>query len=69
LKEAVVTLTWLRRPLKTCLFVANISDKFILGLDVLRARDTAVDLKRLELRLGRESAIAVPRGATVFTPM
>jgi hypothetical protein len=49
LKEAFVTLTLGRRPLKTWVFVANITNEFILGLDVLRVRDVTVDLKRLLL--------------------
>jgi hypothetical protein len=36
------------------MFVANITDEFILGLDVLRARDAAVYLRRLVLRLGKQ---------------
>jgi hypothetical protein len=54
LKEAFVTLTLERLPLKIWVFVAKSTDVFILGLDVLRARDAAVDQKRLVLRLGKE---------------
>jgi hypothetical protein len=38
------------------MFVAIITDEFTLGLDVLRARDAAKDLKCLVLRLGKEVA-------------
>jgi hypothetical protein len=53
LKEYFVTLLLGRRPVKTWVFVANITDEYILGLDVLIARDAAVDLTRLLLRLGK----------------
>jgi hypothetical protein len=36
LKEAFVTLTLRRRPLKIWIFVANITNEFIFGLDILR---------------------------------
>jgi hypothetical protein len=54
LKEALVTLTLGRRPLTTWVFVASIADEFILELEVLRAQNASVDLKRLVLRMGRE---------------
>jgi hypothetical protein len=52
LKEALVTL-W-RRPLTTWVFIANITDEFILGLDVLSAQNASVDLKDLVRQMGRE---------------
>jgi hypothetical protein len=54
LNEAFVTLTMGLHPLKTWVFVANITDKFILELDVLCTRYASVDLKRLVLRLDKE---------------
>jgi hypothetical protein len=53
-KDAQVELTLGRRALKIWVFVAEITDEFILGLDVLRAYDASVDLGRHVLRLGRE---------------
>jgi hypothetical protein len=44
LKEVFLTLTLGRRPLKILVFVANITNEFILGLDVLRAYDASVDI-------------------------
>jgi len=35
-------------------FVAEVTDEFILGLDVMRAYDVSMDLGRHLLRLGRE---------------
>jgi hypothetical protein len=35
-------------------FVADIKDDFILGLDILRAYDASVDIGRRVLRLGRD---------------
>jgi hypothetical protein len=50
--------------------VANITDEFILGLDVLRTRNVAVDWKCLMLQLGKEEVpLRGPRGATAFTLM
>jgi hypothetical protein len=43
-----------RRPLKFWAFVADISNEFILGLDILRAHDASVDIGRLTLRLAGE---------------
>jgi hypothetical protein len=49
LKEVFMTLTQGQRPLKTWVVVANITDEFILGLDVLQASNAGVDLKCLVL--------------------
>jgi len=54
LKEALVQLTLGRRSLRIWVFVAEVIDEFILGLDVLPAYDAFVDLGRHLLRLGRE---------------
>jgi hypothetical protein len=35
-------------------FVADIADDFILGLDILRAYDASVDIGRRVLRLGQD---------------
>jgi hypothetical protein len=49
LKEVFMTLTLGRRPLKTWMFIANITDEFVLGCDVLHASYAAVDLQHLVL--------------------
>jgi hypothetical protein len=54
LKEALVELTLGRGALKILVFVAEITDEFILGLDILRACDASVDLGRRILRLDQE---------------
>jgi hypothetical protein len=51
LKEAVANPTLGRRPLTTWVFVASITDEFILGLDVLRAHDASLGLRRHVLHL------------------
>jgi hypothetical protein len=53
-KEALVELTLGQRALRICVFVAEVTDEFILELDVLRAYDASVDLGRHLLRLGQE---------------
>jgi hypothetical protein len=45
--EVLVLLTLGRRVLRIWVFVAEITDEFMLGLDVLRAYDASVDLLRL----------------------
>jgi hypothetical protein len=54
LKEALVELTLGLRTLRIWVFVAEITDEFILGLDVLRAYNASVDVGRHLLRLGQE---------------
>jgi hypothetical protein len=54
LKEVYVTLTLGRLPLKVWVFVANITNEFILGLDILHAHDATVDIGRRTLRLAEE---------------
>jgi hypothetical protein len=53
-KEARVELTTGRHTLRSWVFVADITDDFILGLDILRAYDASVDIGRRVLRLGRD---------------
>jgi hypothetical protein len=53
-KEARVELTIGRRTLRSWVFVADITDDFILGLDILRACDASVDMGRRVLRLGQD---------------
>jgi hypothetical protein len=50
-KDVYLTLALGRRPLKTWIFVANISSKFITGMNILRAYDAFVDIGRQTLRL------------------
>jgi hypothetical protein len=50
--EALVQLTLRRSALHIWVFVAEITDEFLLGQDVLRANDASVDLWRHVLRLG-----------------
>jgi predicted aspartyl protease len=51
-REAHVELTMGRRTLRSWVFIADIKDDFILGLDILRAYDTSVDIGRRVLQLG-----------------
>jgi predicted aspartyl protease len=53
-KEAHVELTIGRCTLRSWVFVADIMNNFILGLDILRAYDASVDIGRRVLRLGRD---------------
>jgi hypothetical protein len=50
-KETLVELTLGRRALRIWVFVAEITDELILGLDVLRAYNASLDLGRHLLRL------------------
>jgi hypothetical protein len=54
-KEALVDLTLGRCALNIWVFIADITDDFILGMDVLRAYDALVDVKHDALRLGGET--------------
>jgi hypothetical protein len=54
LKEVFITLTLGRRSLKIRVSVADITNKLILGLDVLRAYDACVDIGRQTLLLAEE---------------
>jgi hypothetical protein len=53
-KETRVELTLRRHTLRIWVFVADITDDFILHLDVPRAYDASVDVGRYVLRLGRD---------------
>jgi hypothetical protein len=53
-KEERVELTLERRTLRTWVFVADITDDFILGLDILRIYDASVDVGCYVLLLGRD---------------
>jgi hypothetical protein len=44
----------------TRIFVAEITDGFILGLDVMQENDASVDLRRHVLRLGDEEVRGQP---------
>jgi hypothetical protein len=46
-----------RLTLRILLFVTEITDEFILGLDVLRAYNVSVDVGHYLLRLGQEEVI------------
>ena len=59
MKEALAELTIGRPALRILVFVAE----FILGLDVLRAYDTSVNLERHLLRLGQEEVTLWRHGA------
>jgi hypothetical protein len=54
LEEVSLTLTLGLRPLEIWVFVANITNKFILGLDIMREYDASVDLGRQPLHLAEE---------------
>jgi hypothetical protein len=63
LKEVFLTLTLGRRPLKIWVFVANITNEFILGLDILRAYNASVDIGLQTLRLAEEEVSLWSPGA------
>jgi hypothetical protein len=54
LKDVLLIQNRGRRPLRIWVFVANITDELILGLDILRAYDASVDIRRQKLRLAEE---------------
>jgi predicted aspartyl protease len=53
-KEAQVELTLGRRTLRIWVLVADITDDFILGLDILRNYDASANVGHHVLRLGRD---------------
>jgi hypothetical protein len=57
LREVFLTLNLGRRPLKIWVFVATITNVFILGLDILRPYNASVDIGRQTLRLAEEDII------------
>jgi hypothetical protein len=66
LKEALVKLTLGQSPMSISVFVAEITDDFILTLDVLHTYDAFMDLGSHTLRLSQEevslwSPLAIPR--------
>jgi hypothetical protein len=63
LKEVLLTLTLGRCPLKMWVFVANITDELILGLDILRSNDASVDIGRQTLRLADKEVLLWSPGA------
>jgi hypothetical protein len=54
MKEAHVELTMGQSTLRSWVFVADIADDFILGLDILQAHDASVDIGRHVLRLDQD---------------
>jgi hypothetical protein len=63
LKEVFLTLTLGRCPLKIWVFVANITNEFILGLDILHAYDASVDIGRQSLCMAEEEVSLWSPGA------
>jgi hypothetical protein len=63
LKEVLLTLTLGRRPLSMWVFVANITDELILGLNILRAYNASVDIGCQTLRLADEEVSLWSPGA------
>jgi hypothetical protein len=53
-REALGELTLGQRALNIWIFVADIMEEFILGLDILRAYHATVDVERHMLRLGQD---------------
>jgi hypothetical protein len=53
-KEALVELTLGRRPLRIWVLVADITDYFILGLDMSRAYEASLNVGQHALRLARK---------------
>jgi hypothetical protein len=60
LKDIFLILTLGRRPLKIWVFVAGLTNEFILGLDILRAYDASVDIGQQTLRLAEEVSLWSP---------
>jgi hypothetical protein len=53
-EKSYMILNLRRRPLKIWVLIANITNEFILGLDILCAYDASVDLGRKMLHLSEE---------------
>jgi hypothetical protein len=53
-KDVLLELTLGQRSLTIWVFFADMTDEFILGLDILRAYDASEDVGRHVLRLGQE---------------
>jgi hypothetical protein len=65
LNEVLLTVTLGRRPLKIWIFVAHITNEFILGLDILCAYGASVDFWRQTLHLAEEK---VSQWSPAFQP-
>jgi hypothetical protein len=63
LKEVFLTLTLWRRTLKIWVFIANITNEFVLGMNILSMYNASVDLWHQMLRLAEERY-----GALTFQP-
>jgi hypothetical protein len=62
LKEVFLTLTLGRRPLKIWVYVTNITNEFVLGLEILNTYDAYIDLGRQILHLAEEEvSLCSPR--------
>jgi hypothetical protein len=57
LKEGFLTMTLRRQSLKIWVFITNITNEFIMVLDILRAYDASLELGRQMLRLGLEEVL------------
>jgi hypothetical protein len=62
-ERSFLTLTLRRRPLKIWVFVANITNEFIFGLDILHAYNASVDIGRQTLRLAEDEVSLWSPGA------
>jgi hypothetical protein len=69
LKEVLSILTLGRRPLTMWVFVPNITDELILGLDILCAYDASVDIGCQTLQLAEEEVYKFinPTHSNLFT--
>jgi hypothetical protein len=63
LKEVLLTLILGRRPLRMRVFITNITNEFILGLDILCTYDASVDLGRQTPHLAEEELSLWNQGA------
>jgi hypothetical protein len=66
MKEALVELPLRWSVLRISVFVPKIADEFVLGLEVLRAYNAAVDLTHRVLRMGEEVVIVASWGTTTI---
>jgi hypothetical protein len=67
LKQILLLLNLGCRPLRIWVFVGNITDKLVLGLDILRAYDASVDIGPQKLRLAEEEvSLRSPRAGPVL---
>jgi hypothetical protein len=70
MKEVFLTLNLRRRPLKIWGIVPNITNEFILGLDILCPYNASVDIGRQTLRLAEEKVfIWIPGAGTRFSSL